>query len=104
MANTIVGPLDGFIHLTAIDSDWNFNGNFPEHAHDGLDVDWMLFSPAAATDKCVIMNRSDAGVRIFQSDRGERQLIYYNGKRIFPYLDFSAGTFNASAVLIIKLR
>ena len=64
MANTISDPVEGFLMLSDIDSDWSFLESFPGK-NNGIAVDWIAFVYNADTDKLSLKQGGAAGPEIF---------------------------------------
>lgn len=87
----------------AIDSDWSYAADANDR---GLYIESIQFCPAAADDKCVIKEGSDAGPEIFNVlcvDAYDQKIKLFHGKKKHPVLDFSAGVYTAGAKVLIEL-
>jgi len=96
------------VEISGITADWKWSDTFNEKQFEtGVNINFVQFNPNAATDVCVIKEGSDVGPIIFKAVSGPDSTVpsraYFYGVKRRPVLDFSAGTFNASASLIIDL-
>jgi hypothetical protein len=106
MANTYV--FDGqFLDIAALDSDCLWTTHFPA-ALGGVRVHSISFFPGAASEKCVIKNKTDTGAIIFQwtaSGATDERIQYFYGEPIAWVVDFSAGVYaNAASRIVIHIK
>lgn len=86
------------IQVSGIDADWTS----PTY----LNVVSVKFVPAAANDKVVIKNVTDAGPVFYQalSTDGEPRIEYFQGRRTKPMIDFSISVLTAGALVIFTIQ
>ena len=102
-ANTVTNGKNTTI-ISAIDSDWSFTSRFGKdrHASEGVRVHAIMFFPAATNDVCVIEDAT-TGARIFYAkaaDAYDARIVYLNGVKVRPLLDFSDGTYTAGSTVV----
>jgi len=91
MANSIktVGNL---IHLSSLDSDWDYLTTFPGQNH-GLLIYWIRMTLGQANDQIVLKWGSASGETFFDVKLPAALLapvtLEFYGRRFKPYLDFS---------------
>ena len=107
MANTIVLS-GGIITLTAIDTDWLFSATVGLTGR--INVHSIELVPAATADHCVILDGSAAGATIFDmtcikiTENYAPYIKYFPpSPGLKPFLDVTAGNYNAAAKVIIVL-
>jgi len=91
------------ISITAIDSDWSWDDDFPNHLA-GLRISSIQFVPGADDDRAIIEEGDDSGPEAFDSDTcsiNQPRIKYFNGTQLRPVLDFDAGTYSTGAKVII---
>ena len=105
-AGTTVVKTGLVIEITAIDADWYWT-DIPGADEDGIYVEWIVFLPGAASDKMSISWSRPEYPELFpsvpRSATTDGQIIYYNGKRIKPVIDYSDCTLNAGHKVTIFL-
>ena len=97
---------DAAIELTGISADWGFQGDYPNFANQGIQVEFISFTPGAIGDKISIKHETDAGASIFPpavAPTTRAETVYYYGRQIKPYVDFSASVLSVGHSLIVKL-
>lgn len=96
----------GIIELTAINADWDYATQKPNHWPIHPRLMSMQFNPAAAGDKIYVREENEAGPVIFEvtADSADDQRIkYFHGTRGKPYVDYSECILTAGHKLIIDL-
>ena len=95
-----------FLELTAIGEDWDWTDTWGTTS-EGVYIEFIAFKPGAASDKLSIKEGTAAGPEIFPSvprlSTSDGQIVYYGGKQIRPYLDFSDCTFSSGHEVFIML-
>lgn len=89
-----------------IDAAWTWTDDYDQDRYaGGIRINYILFSPGAAGDICVIRDTDINGIILFkvkcEGDTDQRTL-YLSGDRVKPYLDIALGAPNADAILTIK--
>jgi len=95
------------VTITAIDSTWHYRTSYLDAKYaDGIKVEYIIFSPGATDDICLIRDDASDGAILFRAkcaDVYDQRIIYFAGQLIKPYLDVTEGAPNASAILTIKI-
>lgn len=104
-SNTIVAAPDG-VTFTAMDSAWTWTDNYTLGMHTGgIKVNYIMFSPGATGDECIIRDTNATGIILWQikcSDAYDQRIIYFHGDNVRPYLMDTDP--DSSAVLTIKFK
>ena len=95
-----------FVVLHTIGEDWDWTDTWGTTS-TGVYVEFIAFKPGAAADALSISEGTADGPEIFPSiprdDTTDGQIVYYGGKLIRPYLDFSDSTFSSGHQVTIML-
>lgn len=98
------------IQITAIDADWDWTHQFP--TRKSIAVEWIVFVPGADGDKISIKDGNDTGPTLFplaaawigaSGENPEAQIMYYNGLKIRPVIDYDQSTLSAGHQVVILL-
>jgi hypothetical protein len=99
----VSGPI---VSITAIDADWAWTDTFGSTS-DGIYIEWIAFKPGAASDAMSISDGLATGPEIFPSvprdSVNSGQIIYYNGRKMRPVIDYSDCTLTAGHSVTILL-
>jgi hypothetical protein len=99
----VSGPI---VSITAIDADWAWSDTFGSTS-DGIYIEWIAFKPGAASDAMSISDGLATGPEIFPSvprdSVNSGQIIYYNGRKMRPVIDYSDCTLTAGHSVTILL-
>jgi len=107
MANTVVmNASQTVITISAIDSDWLITDTLSKRHLGGTRVHSIQFNPAAAADKCKVLDGSASGSQLFYAlcaDNTDQRIKYFPEAEILPFLDFSEGTYTAGSSVVVTL-
>lgn len=96
----------GGVQISGIDTAWTWTDNYTLGADKGgMRVNYILFSPGATDDICLIRDTGATGIILFRvkcANAYDQRVLYFNGDRVRPYLDLTEGAPNAGAILTIK--
>lgn len=102
-ANTITNGKNTTI-LSAIDSDYSFTTRFgtTTQSREGVRVHAIMFFPAATDDVCSIEDATTGAVIFYAkaADAYDARVLYLNGVKIRPMMDFSDGTYTAGSTVV----
>jgi len=99
---TVVGPKEGFLEISSISDDVDFNSLWPDHLGFGFSVRRIEFVSSAASDKLVVKESSDSGPTIAELGPGGGKL-WESPKRMNPYIDVSECTLEGTYKVLFEL-
>lgn len=92
------------IQVSAMDSDFNLvaQTGFTNHEPAGAPIIAIFFYPGAANDVLVVEQQNDAGPVIakMKSLDGEPRVMYFQGAKLKPYIDYSDCTLSSGAFVV----
>ena len=97
----------GFIDITSISADWDYASEVAAYPREkeGPIIDLILFAPGAANDRLVIKNGDASGPVVFKATATttDERVVYYHGKRMRPFIDYSECTLSTGHQVVISL-
>lgn len=92
-----------------LSADWTLTAaGYPDlnSLEPGIPVTYMMYTPGASRDVVVIKDRTDAGPQIVKfecANSWDQRIVYFEGRRMKPMIDISAGTYGKKSGSILTI-